>query len=162
MPLHSEKLTIESLYCIVVACNHPRFISIYGGQGIHLRSAWTADLRWIPCIQELMSPLPFFFPNKGSIVLVSEKAAVSKLGGFARGAPTLFCPPTQVFHCSHEKRSVRWQPGNLPVICRRDCHHVGRLGRSASPHAAERPRMGLTTNNTLENTHGAWYFTDDR
>lgn len=32
MPLHSEKLATESLYWIVVACNHPHIISIYGGR----------------------------------------------------------------------------------------------------------------------------------
>lgn len=41
-------------------------------------------------------------------------------------------------------------PGNLPVICRGEHHHVGRAGPSASPRTAERPQMGLTTNNTMD------------
>ena len=48
--------------------------------------------------------------------------------GFAPGALILLCPPTQVFYCSHEKRPLRWRPGNLSVICRGDCDHVGRAG----------------------------------
>lgn len=116
------------------------------------RSARTADPMWIPLILGLMSTLWFFSENKGSIVLLLEKAAVSRLGGgvFAQGAPTLLCPPTQVFRCSHEKRPLRRLPGNLPVICKGDHHHVGRLGHSASPRTAEQPRMSLTTNNTME------------
>lgn len=49
---------------------------------------------WIPLILGLMSTLWFFSENKGSIVLLLEKAAVSRLGGegggFAQGAPPLF------------------------------------------------------------------------
>lgn len=110
-----------------------------------------------------MSTLCFFSENNGSIVLFLGKAAVSRsVGGWRVGVlevPPLFY--ALLHRSSHEKRSLRW-PGNLPVICRRDHHHVGRLGRSVSPRAAELPRIGLTTNNTMDNTHGVWYFADDR
>lgn len=160
MPLQSEKLTNESSYWIFLPCNHPHIMSIYAGRArICLDSRFEVDSpSEIDVTSVVFSPkqrLHCSCFRKGSCVQVRG-------GGFARGAPILLSPPTQVFHRSHEKRSVRWQPGNLPVICRGDRHHVGGLGRSASPHAAERPPMGLTTNNTLEHTHGAWYFTDDR
>lgn len=74
-----------------------------------------------------------FPPNKGCIVLVREKPAVSRLWGSAQGALPLLCPPTQVFYCSREMCPVA-AAGNLSMICRGDCHRVGRSGRSASPH----------------------------
>lgn len=152
MPLHSEKLTTESLYWIVVACNHPHIISIYGGRA-QIRPDRRSEVD-SPSGIDVISAV-FLSKQRQHCSCFRKSSCVQVRGGFARGAPTLLCPPTQVFHCPHEKRSVQWQPGNLPVICRGDRHHVGRLGRSASPHTAERPQMALTPNNTLENTHGA-------
>lgn len=40
------------------------------------------------------------------------------------------------FYCSREMRPLLWLTGGLSMICRGDCHCVGRLGLSASPHTA--------------------------
>lgn len=76
--------------------------------------------------------------NKGGIVDGFCKDSCVQLfwGRFAQGALALLCPPTQVLYCSHEERPSQWQAGNLSMICRGDCHSVGRLGRSASAHTA--------------------------
>ena len=76
-----------------------------------------------------------------------RKASCVQVWGFAQGALTLLCPPTQVFYCSQERCPVHRQARNLSVICRGDCHRVGRLGRSASPHTDSRYPPTTTTTN---------------
>lgn len=73
--------------------------------------------------------------DKGCIVHDWAKPAVSRFGVLAR-VLSLFHPPTQVVCCSHEMCSLQRPAGNLSMICAGDCHCVGRLGRSASPHTA--------------------------
>lgn len=125
MSLHYEKLTVESMYrfCHVQCSSYYQCL---------FRVAWTVDPMWIPLILELMSTLWFFSENKGSIVLLLEKAAVSRWGGggLPRVAPLFYVllhrssvAPMRSAHCDGSQATF------LAVICRGDHHRVGRLGQ---------------------------------
>lgn len=74
--------------------------------------------------------------NKGGIVHIWEKPAVSTFKILPRVLSLIFVLLHRSFYCSREMRPLLWLTGGLSMICREDCHCVGRLGLSASPHTA--------------------------
>lgn len=98
------------------------------------RDGWCVEQQKVNDVQELMVLLRLLSKQR-LYYSCFRKTSCVQVWGFARGALTLLCPPTQVLYCSQEMCPLQRQAGNLSLICGGDCHRVGRLGRSAWPHS---------------------------
>lgn len=144
MVLHFVKLTkallgsVESLYWIIVNWHYANFTGFYRClwcTQVHPFGNKKTDLMLVFQRQKdalaLTLPLHFYFKQRLHCSCL-RRAHCVQVWGFAQGVPTLSCPPTQVIYCSHGMDPLLQLAGNLSMICRKDCHCVGRSGCSAS------------------------------